>query len=113
MPTEKVYALPQRGHVSLGGPLRALLFVVPVVAVGVILFLIVGPTTNIERWTVPIAILVVFAVLWGIFVSGVRVAAQWERGVLLRLGRFRAIKGPGIMYVVPFIDNIRFVDLRL
>ena len=42
-----------------------------------------------------------------------RVAAQWERGVLLRLGKFRAIKGPGIVYVVPFVDNIRFVDLRL
>jgi regulator of protease activity HflC (stomatin/prohibitin superfamily) len=113
MPTEKVYALPQRGHVSLGGPLRALLFVVPVIAVGLALYLSVRPTTDLQRWTAPVAVLVVFAILWGIVVSGVRVAAQWERGVLLRVGRFRAIKGPGIMYVVPFLDNIRFVDLRL
>src|SRR5947209_4469688 len=113
MPTEKVYALPQRGHVSLGGPLRSLLFLVPVIALALVLFLSIGPTADVQHWTAPVAILVVFAILWGIVVSGVRVAAQWERGVLLRLGKFRAIKGPGIIYVVPFVDNIRFVDLRL
>ena len=113
MASEKVYALPQRGHVSLGGPLRALLFLVPVIGLGIVLYLIVGPTTQLDRWAIPVTIEILSAILWGIFVSGVRVAAQWERGVLLRLGRFRAIKGPGIMYVVPFIDNIRFVDLRL
>jgi len=56
---------------------------------------------------------IVFAVLWGILVSGVRVAAQWERGVVLRLGKFRTVRGPGILYIIPFIDNVRFVDLRL
>jgi regulator of protease activity HflC (stomatin/prohibitin superfamily) len=43
----------------------------------------------------------------------VRVAAQWERGVVLRLGKFLTIRGPGILYIIPFIDNVRFVDLRL
>ena len=56
---------------------------------------------------------VTFAILWGILVSGLRVAAQWERGVVLRLGKFLTIRGPGILYVIPFIDNVRFVDLRL
>jgi len=56
---------------------------------------------------------VLAAILWGILVSGIRVAAQWERGVVLRLGRFQSVKGPGIMYIMPFLDNIRFVDLRL
>jgi regulator of protease activity HflC (stomatin/prohibitin superfamily) len=43
----------------------------------------------------------------------VRVAAQWERGVVLRLGKFQTVRGPGILYIIPFIDNVRFVDLRL
>lgn len=51
--------------------------------------------------------------LWGVVVSGLRIAAQWERGVVLRLGRFRAVKGPGLLYVIPFVDAVRFVDLRL
>ncbi|MFB3787431.1 MAG: SPFH domain-containing protein [bacterium] len=46
-------------------------------------------------------------------ISGIRVAAQWERGVVLRLGKFQAVQGPGIMYIIPYIDNVRFVDLRL
>jgi regulator of protease activity HflC (stomatin/prohibitin superfamily) len=59
------------------------------------------------------AIEVIFALLWGILVSGIRIAAQCEKGVVLRLGKFRSLKGPGIMYIVPFVDSVRFVDLRL
>jgi regulator of protease activity HflC (stomatin/prohibitin superfamily) len=56
---------------------------------------------------------VLLAAVWGVIVSGIRVAAQWERGVVLRLGEFKAIRGPGLLYIVPFIDHVRFVDLRL
>jgi hypothetical protein len=31
--------------------------------------------------------------------------------VVLRLGRFQAVKGPGMLYILPFIDNVPFVDL--
>ena len=41
-----------------------------------------------------------------------RVAAQWERVLVLRLGRFLAVKGPGIIYAIPFLDYVRFVDTR-
>jgi regulator of protease activity HflC (stomatin/prohibitin superfamily) len=60
--------------------------------------------------------IIVFAVLSGLIaliVSGIRIAAQWERGVVLRLGKFCGVRGPGIVYVVPFIDSIIFVDTRL
>ena len=112
MQSEKVYAQPQRGHVSLGGALRRLLFLVPVVVLGLILYLVIRPTAEVGvlAAAVPVG---VFAVLWGILVSGVRVAAQWERGVVLRLGKFQTVRGPGTLYIIPFIDNVRFVDLRL
>jgi regulator of protease activity HflC (stomatin/prohibitin superfamily) len=112
MATVKVYAQPQRGHVSLGGPLRILLFLVPVIVLGLLLFLIVG-SHNEAAIAAAVVIEVVFAILWGIIVSGMRVAAQWERGVVLRVGKFLSARGPGIIYVVPFIDTVRFVDLRL
>jgi regulator of protease activity HflC (stomatin/prohibitin superfamily) len=112
MPSEKVYAEPQRGHVSLGGPLRGLLFLSPVLVLALLLYFVVG-ITDPRLLGIAIAILAVFAVVWGIVVSGVRVAAQWERGVVLRLGKFQAVRGPGLLYIVPFIDNVRFVDLRL
>jgi len=112
MTAERVYAQPQRGHVSLGRPLRAVLFLVPVIILGLVLFLALRPMSDADVIAAAV-IEVVFAVLWGILVSGVRVAAQWERGVVLRLGKFRTIRGPGILYIIPFIDNVRFVDLRL
>jgi regulator of protease activity HflC (stomatin/prohibitin superfamily) len=112
MDAHKGYAEPQRGHVSLGRPLRVLLFWVPVVILGLVLFWSLGRGTDAQK-LVGGAALVVFAILWGILVSGIRIAAQWERGVVLRLGKFQSIKGPGLMYIVPFVDSVRFVDLRL
>ena len=112
MTTEKVFAEPQRGHVSLGTSLRLILFVLPIGILGVLLFLGMGRGTDVQKITA-IVTEVLAAIVWGILVSGIRVAAQWERGVVLRLGRFQVVKGPGMMYIVPFIDNIRFVDLRL
>jgi regulator of protease activity HflC (stomatin/prohibitin superfamily) len=112
MDAHKAYAEPQRGHVSLGRALRVLLFWVPVVILGLVLFWSLGRGTDAQK-LVGGAALVVFAILWGILVSGIRIAAQWERGVVLRLGKFRSIKGPGLMYIVPFVDSVRFVDLRL
>ncbi|OJH41667.1 membrane protease subunit, stomatin/prohibitin [Cystobacter ferrugineus] len=43
----------------------------------------------------------------------VRVAAQWERAVILRFGRFHGLKGPGLLVVFPVADYARFVDTRL
>jgi hypothetical protein len=43
-----------------------------------------------------------------------RVALQWDRAVVLRLGRFQALKGPGVFFLLPFIDTIaRYVDMRI
>ena len=44
----------------------------------------------------------------------VRVMQEWNRAVVLRLGRFRALKGPGLFFVIPFIDQVPFViDMRV
>lgn len=50
----------------------------------------------------------------GLLVSlSVRVAKQWQKAVVLRLGRFHRLKGPGVFVVVPFIDTIPYwIDLR-
>jgi regulator of protease activity HflC (stomatin/prohibitin superfamily) len=112
MSSGKVYAQPQRGHISLGGPFRILLFLVPTIAVGLVLLWGASPITETSAITA-VAIGIVYAIVWGVVVSGVRVAAHWERGVVLRLGKFQTIRGPGIMYILPFVDSVRFVDLRL
>src|SRR5215470_6297836 len=42
-----------------------------------------------------------------------RIAQQWERAIILRLGRFQSMKGPGLFWIVPFIDRIpTWIDQR-
>jgi regulator of protease activity HflC (stomatin/prohibitin superfamily) len=45
--------------------------------------------------------------------SAIRLAAQWERAVVFRLGKYHTVKGPGLFMVVPLIDQIRMVDTRV
>lgn len=106
--SRKVFAEHAGGHVSLGRSLRFILFIIPVLIMAAFLFSQYG-----SQSPVPVFGTVVFAILIGIVVSGVRVAAQWERGVVLRLGKFSAVKGPGVMYVIPIFEYVRFIDMRI
>jgi regulator of protease activity HflC (stomatin/prohibitin superfamily) len=59
-----------------------------------------------------------FPVIGGVLIGIVlmqspKIAQQWERAIVLRLGRFHAMKGPGLFWVVPFIDRIpTWIDQR-
>jgi regulator of protease activity HflC (stomatin/prohibitin superfamily) len=59
----------------------------------------------------------VFGVAWLIFdivlASGIKMAAQWEKAVVFRLGRFSSIKGPGLFFIIPVVDQARFIDTRV
>jgi regulator of protease activity HflC (stomatin/prohibitin superfamily) len=57
----------------------------------------------------------VVAVLLAMFISGgVRVAQQWERILVLRLGKYQRMRGPGFFWVVPIINTTPYtIDLRL
>ena len=45
---------------------------------------------------------------------GLKVASQWEKAVVLRLGRFHALRGPGMFWIVPIIDSIpSWIDHRV
>ena len=46
--------------------------------------------------------------------AAVKVARQWERAVVLRLGRFQTLRGPGLFFIVPLIDTIAYwIDIRV
>ena len=44
--------------------------------------------------------------------SAIKVVQEYERGVIFRLGRFVGAKGPGLFFIIPFIDRMMKVDLR-
>ncbi|MBV8853830.1 MAG: slipin family protein, partial [Sinobacteraceae bacterium] len=57
--------------------------------------------------------LLVLIVVVFLLLSSVRVLNEYERGVMLTLGRFTGIKGPGLILVVPIVQHMRKVDLRV
>jgi regulator of protease activity HflC (stomatin/prohibitin superfamily) len=60
----------------------------------------------------PIADIVVI-ILVVLAISGIRIAQEYERGVVFRLGRFKGLRGPGIYWIIPLgIERSVIVDIR-
>jgi regulator of protease activity HflC (stomatin/prohibitin superfamily) len=58
-----------------------------------------------------IAVVILFLII--VAASSIRIAAEYERGVVFRLGRLIELKGPGLFFIIPFgIDRVVKVDLR-
>jgi len=49
-----------------------------------------------------------------IVAAAIRIADQWQRVVVLRLGRFRALEGPGLFLIIPIIETVPYwIDVRV
>ena len=56
----------------------------------------------------------IIAVVVIIFLSAaIRIVREYERGGVFRLGRWVGLRGPGLVLIIPFIENMRKVDLRV
>src|SRR5512139_883007 len=56
---------------------------------------------------VPVALVV----LW--FLAGIRIVNEYEQGVVLRLGRYAGVRTAGLKWIVPFIDRMIIIDMRI
>ena len=66
-----------------------------------------GPTAG--AWAQGLALLCALVVA-----SATKVARQWERAVVLRLGKFERLRGPGLFFIIPIIDVIAYwIDIRV
>lgn len=77
----------------------------------VVCFMAGGVWTGLTDNPVP----AIVAALIGLYVMfAIRVAAQWQKVAVLRLGRYRGLRGPGLFTIVPVVDSISsFVDQRV
>ncbi len=60
----------------------------------------------------------IWVVIWALvgtyFLFAMKVASQWEKVIVLRLGKFMGLKGPGLFWVIPIIDNaVMWIDHRV
>jgi regulator of protease activity HflC (stomatin/prohibitin superfamily) len=61
-----------------------------------------------------IVVFVCFVILAYIAASAIRVADQWNKAVVLRLGKFRSLEGPGLFLIIPIIEAIPYwIDTRV
>jgi regulator of protease activity HflC (stomatin/prohibitin superfamily) len=62
------------------------------------------------NWLVYFIIAVVVIILLS---AAIKIVREYERGGVFRLGRFVGLRGPGLVLIIPFIENMRKIDLRV
>jgi regulator of protease activity HflC (stomatin/prohibitin superfamily) len=80
----------------------------------VIFIIFVGGAVLARLADMPIPVTVILALI-GIFLGySVKMAQQWERAVILRLGKLHAVKGPGLFILIPIFDAVAtWIDQRI
>ncbi len=102
-----IFTHPSGGHgpsaFSINNAIAGVVMVV-IVAIGV------GITVLVES-PVPAIVAAVIGVLLGV---SIKVANEWEKAVVLRMGRFSKLAGPGIFLIAPILDSIsQMIDMRI
>ena len=87
-----------------------LIFVVILGIGGGLALAMYGVTANPQSaWIAGFALVIALPVSFSI-----KIADQWDRAVILRLGKFRSLKGPGLFFIIPVIDMIPYwIDTRV
>lgn len=62
-----------------------------------------------SNWLILVAFFIAIIVSFAI-----KIANQWERAVILRLGRFRSLEGPGLFFIIPIVETVAYwIDIRV
>ncbi len=56
--------------------------------------------------------ILILIIIVAIIISGFRVAQEYQRAIVFRLGRFQSVKGPGLYWLIPLIERQQKVDIR-
>ncbi len=104
-PEARTYSL--RGLNSFAAMICAILIVVAIILA--LVMSAVGAPTGL------IVVMVLGLWLIGLYIFfALRIANQWEKAIVLRLGRFRGLKGPGPFWIIPVVDTVSaMVDHRV
>jgi regulator of protease activity HflC (stomatin/prohibitin superfamily) len=90
--------------------LPGLVFII-LVALGL---LIAYPSWNAGGYITGAAIAIVSFIVASVIANSVKIASQWERLVVLRLGRFHRLAGPGLFFIIPILDMVAYrIDIRV
>jgi regulator of protease activity HflC (stomatin/prohibitin superfamily) len=67
---------------------------------------------HFQMITIPVFISLLIISL--LLAASIQIADQWEKAVVLRMGKYRGLKGPGIFFIIPIIDRVmNYIDQRI
>ena len=93
----------------MGFAISGLLFLVIMLVGGFCSLIVLAATSTFLGGA---AFVVTFFLAW--FVSAaVRIALQWERAIVLRLGKLKGLRGPGMFFIIPIIEAAAVIDTRV
>jgi regulator of protease activity HflC (stomatin/prohibitin superfamily) len=82
------------------------------ITVFIVMFGLTGWLFYLEYLNVPAAIIITIVSI--IIARSIHIADQWEKAIVLRMGKFNGLKGPGIFMIVPILDKVdKFIDQRV
>jgi len=92
---------------GIGGFFFAIVFIMAVIGVAVM-------DNNGVSETITVPFLVIMILAGTYILLAVQIASQWEKAVVLRLGKFRNLKGPGLFWIIPIADTVvNWIDHRV
>ncbi len=69
-----------------------------------------APLGTALMWMIP----TIGVVVGGLIAGSLKVADEWEKAVVLRLGKYRGLRGPGVFFVIPIVDRVSYhIDQRI
>jgi regulator of protease activity HflC (stomatin/prohibitin superfamily) len=72
------------------------------------------PSWSAGGYVTGAAIAIISLVVASIISNSVKIANQWDRVVVLRLGQFRALAGPGLFFIIPILETVAYrIDIRV
>jgi regulator of protease activity HflC (stomatin/prohibitin superfamily) len=103
--TQQAIRSRQTQVVMLANPIPGILFLLSC-GLGYGLFATIGGVAGA-------ALLGASALLGILLANSIRITAEWERGLVFRLGKYHAMRGPGVFTILPFFDSVKKVDTRI
>jgi regulator of protease activity HflC (stomatin/prohibitin superfamily) len=82
-----------------------------------VVLLVIGAALAVAIGLGSPVVAVLFAIAWlvadVVAASSIKLAAQWEQALVFRLGKYHSIRGPGLFVIVPLVDQVRMIDIRI
>nr|WP_321357982.1 SPFH domain-containing protein [uncultured Draconibacterium sp.] len=80
----------------------------------ILILLLLGTATLYYMQNLNLTLTIILAVVSVLITTSIHIADQWEKAVVLRMGKFTGLRGPGLFIIIPIIDKVdSYIDQRI